>query len=91
MQTKIVLTDSFHACVFSILFNKPFLVYKRYSSEGDMMSRIKTLLETFKLERKYVDNGLDNDIFECDYEESYKILEIERQKFHNFVQENIAK
>jgi hypothetical protein len=31
------------------------------------MSRIETLLGKFDLKRKYVDNGLVNNILECDY------------------------
>ena len=41
-----VVTDSFHACVFSILFNKPFIVYGN-TDRG--MSRFTSLLEMFGL------------------------------------------
>ena len=41
-----VITDSFHACVFSILFNKPFWVVEN-KKRG--IARIKNLLETFSL------------------------------------------
>lgn len=42
-----VCTDSFHACVFSILFGKPFIVYAREDGNRDMLSRIETLLSLF--------------------------------------------
>lgn len=41
-----VVTDSFHACVFSILFRKPFIVYGN-KSRG--MSRFTSLLDMFRL------------------------------------------
>ncbi len=50
-NSKAVLTDSFHAAVFSIIFNRPFVVYQRNSIEENnhMESRLETLLEKFHL------------------------------------------
>lgn len=80
-----VLTDSFHACVFSFLFGKPFIVYDRNWNEGNMNSRLDTLLSKFSLERKYVNSNKENNIWEHDYTEGYKQLEIERKKAINFL------
>lgn len=88
-NAKLVMTDSFHACVFSFLFNKPFLVYSREGSEGNMMSRMDTLLGKFDLKRKYVDSGLSNDIFECDYSNGYKQLVKERAKVEAFLHKSL--
>lgn len=79
-NAKLILTDSFHACVFSFLLGKPFMVYPRNGSGENMMSRINTLLNKFDLQRKYVYSGFENDLFECDYKEGYKNLELERKK-----------
>lgn len=84
-HSSLVMTDSFHACVFAFLFNKPFLVYERISSEGSMMSRIDTFLSKFKLERKYVKNGCENELFECNYADSYITLKNERYKTLDFL------
>lgn len=46
-KASIICTDSFHACVFAILFNKPFKIFKRVDETKDMFSRIVTLLEMF--------------------------------------------
>lgn len=88
-QAKLVLTDSFHACVFSFLFQKPFLVYSRQGKENNMMSRIETLLKKFNLERKYVDSGLENELLEADYSDGYKQLIIERQKTMTFLKKSM--
>lgn len=45
-NADVICTDSFHACVFSILFSKPFVVYRR-NYRVDMFSRIETLLALF--------------------------------------------
>lgn len=84
-HADLILTDSFHACVFSFLFNKPFIVYDRNWNEGNMNSRLETLLSKFSLKRKYANSGLPNDIWEHDYTEGYKQLEIERKKAINFL------
>lgn len=47
MDARFVITDSFHACVFSILFNKPFIAL---GNEGRGMSRFKSLLSIFGLQ-----------------------------------------
>lgn len=86
-HADLILTDSFHACVFSFLFDKPFIVYDRNWDEGNMNSRLETLLSKFQLERKYANSGLQNDIWEHDYEEGYKQLEFEREKALKFLRE----
>lgn len=50
-DAKFVVTDSFHGCVFSILFNKPFVVI------GNMergMARFDSLLNIFGLEQRLI-------------------------------------
>lgn len=87
-HAKMVLTDSFHACVFSFIFEKPFIVFSRDASCGNMMSRIHTLLGTFNLERKYADSGIDNDEWECDYSIGKERLYEERNKVMSFLEKS---
>lgn len=47
-----VFTDSFHAAVFSIIFNTPFTVFQR--TDVKQISRIKTLLDTYALPQSLV-------------------------------------
>lgn len=82
-HADLILTDSFHACIFSFLYNKPFLVFDRCESIN-MNSRLVTLLQKFDLERKYYLSKMENDIWEHDYTEGYKRLEIERKKVFEY-------
>lgn len=50
-DAKFVVTDSFHACVFSILFNKPFIVV---GNKDRGLSRIESLLSQFGLEERLI-------------------------------------
>ena len=85
-KAQFIQTDSFHACVFAILFNKPFLLYAREGEDADMLSRIETLFNTFGLMRKYAESGLDNELFECNYDSLYERLNIERKKVYRFLE-----
>lgn len=84
-NAKIVFTDSFHACVFSFIFEKPFQVFQRNGTLNSMMSRIETLLKTFSMERKLFKAGTECDIFESDYNEGFKRLKQEQDKVNKFL------
>ena len=90
-NAKLILTDSFHACVFSFIFDKPFLVYNRKGLYANMMSRMETLLEKFDIERKYIDSGLENDLFESNYENGKRQLKIEQKKVYDFLKMSFDK
>lgn len=82
----LVCTDSFHSSVFSILYNRPFVVFDREGNEKNMSSRIDTLLSTFHLiNRRYNGISITKENLEHDYTEAYKILEIERTKSETFL------
>lgn len=51
MDAKFVVTDSFHGCVFSILFNKPFIVIGN-AERG--LSRFVSLLKSFGMENRLI-------------------------------------
>lgn len=65
-DAEFVITDSFHACVFSILFGKPFIVY---GNEGRGLTRFESLLSTFEfknsittdIDKVYI-NNIDPDL-----------------------------
>ena len=51
-KAQYVFTDSYHACCFSILYNKPFKVFNREGFDGkeSMNSRMRTLFRLFELD-----------------------------------------
>lgn len=85
MDAKIVITDSFHACVFSILFRKPFLVIV---NEGRGASRFRSLLGLFGLEDRIVDihKPISKEIIETPVPASvYETLDALREKSFDFL------
>ncbi len=76
-SAEIVITNSFHGVVFSILLEKAFIVLSR----GNLNSRIDTLLKKFKLEeRKFDDIIKQSNPFKINYLHVSEILEKERNK-----------
>ena len=59
MDAEFVITDSFHACAFSIIFNKPFAVI---GNKERGMSRFESLLHLFGLDKRLVTsiNNIDS-------------------------------
>lgn len=88
-NAECVLTDSFHATVFSILYNKPFVVFQRKAQEknNDMGSRIYTLLEKFEL-LTCIDDFDNPTKRPCKFDEDRinEILNLEREKSLKFLE-----
>lgn len=53
-KSEFVCTDSFHGAIFAILFEKPFVIFKRFKSTNgsSQNSRIETLLQVVGLENR---------------------------------------
>ena len=82
----LICTDSFHSCVFAILYNTPFLVFDREQKNlVSMNSRLDTLLSKFKLENRKCNGKITKKDLTCNYKEAYKILDKERIKADKFL------
>lgn len=82
----LICTDSFHSAVFAILYSKPFVVFNREDNDANMNSRLETLLSKFKLEDRYYQGKITDNLLKCNYTEAYKILEAERKKSRKFLE-----
>lgn len=92
MDAEFIITDSYHGTIFSIIFGKSFLTIGN-SQRG--MTRFETLLSTFSLQHRLIfdteinlDTILDNNI---NYEVVYEILNKEKGKCLNFINDNLEK
>ena len=77
-DAKFVITDSFHGAVFSIFFNKPFVVF---ANKGRGNARLNSLLKMFNIEERLISNfDFDNKLFYLDYSKINEVIERERKK-----------
>lgn len=81
-NAKMVVTDSFHSCVFSIMFSTPFVVFKRDDKKlKSMHSRIETLLNTFGIQDRIFEDEITEKMAKIDdYENVHKILKEKRKE-----------
>lgn len=90
-DAKFVLTDSFHACVFSILFHKPFIVV---GNKDRGLTRFLNLLSKFHLENRFVETIDDVKVINLnasiDYSEIEKILTNERKESMDYIAKNFS-
>lgn len=74
-NASLICTDSFHACVFSLIYDKPFVVFKRRGCSDYMYSRISNLIKTFNLKnREFNGNHISKQNEKYDYSEASEIL-----------------
>ncbi len=92
-NAELVITDSYHCVIFSFLFGKPFVLFKREIQKYniDMSSRTNTLLGMLKLERKRYENIAweDGSIMECDYAEGRARLNEARKATQRFLERSL--
>ncbi|MCD8297760.1 MAG: polysaccharide pyruvyl transferase family protein [Prevotella sp.] len=89
LDAKFVVTDSFHSCVFSILFNKPFVVI---GNENRGVARIKSLLAMFCLENNmYSDTWCYEDSISVNWEMINEKLKEWRVLSSNFLKAHFLK
>ena len=84
-HAEMILTDSFHGCVFSLIFNKPFAYFDREVSGGnrDMSSRLSSLSRLINC--RISEEGITSN----DYPAINQILERERIKSMNFLEASL--
>lgn len=87
----LICTDSFHSCVFALIYNKPFIVFNREDNKEKMNSRIDTLIKKFELEnRRYNGINITEDNLKHNYNKAYKILELEIKKANEFLTKSLS-
>lgn len=90
-NAEFVITDSYHAAIFSIIFNKKCRLYKRAKEYSGMNCRVDTIKELLKIEKNsYLKNGIK--CIEFMYKNDvYKNQQIIQEKINaiNFLKNNL--
>lgn len=88
-HAQAVFTDSFHAAVFSIIFKRDFVVFDRIEDGKSMGSRLKTLLNTYKLDDRMYTQMKCSPFASADFTHTDSIIEKERNKALDFLRKSI--
>lgn len=84
-NSKVVCTDSFHGTAFSIIFNKPYILFERKSNMENMNSRFDSLKNLLDLpDRRH---SSVNEIFNIDYSSVNAKLESNKIESINYLKE----
>lgn len=84
-EAELVLTDSYHGMLFSIIYQKRFWSIERNYSQYDQSSRQKNILKLIGLEDRYVVEPTFVDMSQIDYVKVSKQLDKERAKSLSFL------
>ena len=87
-NAECVFTDSFHGCIFSLIYKKQFYLFKRFSdnSKSSQNSRIYNLSKIFKFEDRIVDEKATIDAKKkIKYENIENIMDVESKKSKEWI------
>lgn len=83
-NAEFILTDSFHACAFSLQYKKEFYLLRRQRKAED--AKYDDFLKRYHLEnRQIIDEKIFNRVQDIDYELAHKILNKDRKKSMEFL------
>ena len=78
-NAEYIITNSYHGCIFSILFNKKFAALKLQDTFEEMNTRFDSLWELFNVSPRFLENDnfeiLENDLIKIDRQKIDKIIE----------------
>lgn len=89
-KASLVCSDSFHCIVFSMIFNRPFIVYERQGQENYMASRLETLLQKFNFQNRWKHLVAEENYLMCDYTEFDTLLRREQEAFTAFLKNSLS-
>lgn len=92
-EAEYICTDSFHGCIFSMLFNKQFTLFKRFSDNTtwSQNSRIYNLAKMFNVEDRIADSESKINLREeINYAKVNKLIEIEKNKSSEWLKQTLG-
>lgn len=85
-HAQAVVTDSFHAVAFSIIFRRPFVVVNRIIDGKPVMGeRIQALLETLGISGRQADQVTPDTLLHCDFHQVDTRLAVEQEKVRQHI------
>ena len=90
-NAELILTDSFHGTVFSIIYHKPFYTFSRTGVKESMDTRVVSLLKLLELTDRFEPENITLDgVEQIDFGKSKIILDREKKRAIEYI-EGISK
>lgn len=91
-NARFIITDSFHGCVFAIIFNKPFVCL---GNQNRGMARFYSLLKYYNLEDRLISDMSPQNILQIidkpiDWDQVNRIHQADRERGISFLKKNIT-
>lgn len=91
-NAQAVFADSYHAAVFSLIFQKYFEIFERHDSLPQMNTRMHTLFQHFSLEDRMHNIDENRDYLPAvNYEKISEIIELKREEAFKWLDVNLKK
>lgn len=89
-NAKVVCTDSFHGTVFALNMHTPFFAFEReYGSANKQSERVLSILRKIDMLDRYQPKNVVEELNNLDFEHSEEILNVERKKAYDYVNDAI--
>lgn len=92
-NASVVLTDSYHVTIFSVIYHVPFINFERTGTRNDMSSRFKTLYRELGIKNReweYLEHHMD-EIYDMSFGEIEEALAKEKERSIAFLNRTIGK
>ena len=82
---SVVITDSYHGCIFSTIFHVPFIMCERQGTKLDMNSRFATLFNKLNINDRSLQDMTINNVLNMEYSLIDKRIGSEREKLKSYL------
>ena len=89
-KRQVVITNSFHCTVFSLIYHRPFITLKLNNGYERMNTRVEELLLLSKLDSQFIDDDINlNNICNLDFSEFDSYRESEEKRSRNYLKTHL--
>lgn len=85
-----VITDSFHAAVFSIIYEKKIITIPRKTEAGDMSTRMTNLSKEFNIKNLITYDYNFDHTAEMNFEQINRIIKLKQKEFNEYLEKNLV-
>ena len=90
-NAKLICTDSYHATIFSFIFERPFVVFERLENQQSMNSRFDTLLTNLNAQNRKASCIQEEELTSCNYSAAKQKVNEESKASMSYIKRHLTK